>query len=59
MFCGCGCPGPGGPGIGRSFVRPLTREDEVRDLREYQRDLERRAAEVADAIRRLEDPNDR
>jgi hypothetical protein len=32
-----------------------TKEDEIRWLHEYQRDLERQVADVADRIRRLED----
>jgi hypothetical protein len=32
-----------------------TREDRIRWLQEYQRDLERRTAEVADEIRRLQE----
>ena len=47
--CGCGCRGwwPGG-------ARWPAREDRIRWLREYQRDLEQQAADVADEIGRLE-----
>ena len=47
--CGCGCRGwwPGG-------ARWPSREDRIRWLRDYQRDLEQQAADVADEIGRLE-----
>jgi hypothetical protein len=50
--CMCGCAG-WRPGVAR---RP-TREDRIKWLQEYQRDLEQRVADVADEIRHLtEDP---
>ncbi len=48
--CGCGCRG-GWPGAGRWPAR----EDRIRRLQEYQRDLEQQAAEVAEEIRRLQE----
>jgi hypothetical protein len=47
---GCGCPGGW---YGPRFARWPTREERIEWLEEYQRDLEERAAEVADEIRRL------
>jgi len=57
--CGCGCRGwwPGGarwgwwPGAGRWPAR----EDRIRWLQDYQRDLEQQAADVAEEIRRLQE----
>ena len=43
--------GPGGPG-------PSERERWLRNLEEYQRDLEQTAADVADLIRRLREDVD-
>jgi pimeloyl-ACP methyl ester carboxylesterase len=43
--------GPGGPG-------PFERERWLRNLEEYQRDLEQTAADVADLIRRLREDVD-
>jgi hypothetical protein len=48
--CMCGCRG-WWPGAGRW----PTREDRVRWLQDYQRDLEQQAADVADEIRRLQE----
>ena len=48
--CGCGCCG-GRPGA----TSWPAREDRIRSLEEYQRDLEQRAAAVADEIRTLKE----
>ncbi len=48
--CGCGCRG-WWPGAGRWPAR----EDRIRWLQEYQRDLEQQAADVANEIRRLQE----
>jgi hypothetical protein len=45
-----------GRGCGpRGFGRRLSREDWLRQLEEYQRDLEQEIADVADLIRRLKE----
>ncbi len=54
--CMCGCGGWGyGPrwGYGPSYRRWPTREQRIEQLKEYQRDLEQRAADVADEIKRV------
>ena len=43
-----------GHGFGRGFRR-LPREEWVRRLEDYQRDLEQEIADVADLLRRLKD----
>jgi hypothetical protein len=48
--CGCGCR-DGWPGARRG----PSREDRIRWLQEYQRDLEQQAAEAAEEIRRLQE----
>jgi hypothetical protein len=51
-------PGRGygfGPGPGPWFPRRFNREEWLRRLEEYQRDLEQEAADVADLIRRLKE----
>ncbi len=50
--CMCGC---GAWGFGPRFARWPGREERIEWLEEYQRDLEQRAADVADEIRRLKD----
>ncbi len=50
--CMCNC---GGIGYGPRFARWPAREDRIEWLKEYQRDLEQRAADVADEINRLKD----
>jgi hypothetical protein len=49
-MCGCGCRGGW---YGPRVARWPTREERLEWLEEYQRDLEERAADVADEIRRL------
>ena len=53
-YYGRGGCGPGWGGFGRS----LKREDLLRWLEEYQRDLEERTADVADLIRRLREDDE-
>jgi hypothetical protein len=50
--CMCGC---GGWGYGPRFERWPSRAERVEWLEEYQRDLEQRAADVADELKRLKD----
>lgn len=52
---GHGGYGRGGCGPGWGFGRSLKREDLLRQMEEYQRDLEERTADVADLIRRLKE----
>jgi hypothetical protein len=47
--CRCGC------GWGGGFARWPAREDRIRWLEEYQRDLQQQAAEVADEIKNLKE----
>ena len=47
-WCGCGGRGPG-------FGRWPAREDRIRWLEKYQRDLQQHAAEVADEIKNLKE----
>jgi hypothetical protein len=50
--CMCDC---GGWGSGSRFAPRPTREERIAWLQEYQRDLEQRAADVADEVTRLTD----
>ena len=55
--CSCGCGGEGfGPkfsAYGPEFARWPSRQERIERLEEYQRDLEQRAADIADEINRL------
>lgn len=50
--CRCDC---GGWGYGPRFARRPSPEERIEWLQEYQRDLEQRAADVADEVKRLKD----
>ncbi len=52
--CMCGC-GWGGWRYSAGFAPPQAREQRLERLEQYQRDLEQRAADVADEIRRLKE----
>lgn len=50
--CMCDC---GGGGYGSRIAGRASREARIEWLQEYQRDLEQRAADVADEVKRLKD----
>lgn len=47
-MCACMCGS-------RGLVRPATREERIKWLEDYQRDLQQQAAEVADKIKNLKE----
>lgn len=50
--CMCDC---GGWSYGSRIAGRASREERIEWLQEYQRDLEQRAADVADEVKRLKD----